>query len=28
VRLPLYPQIDEAKWRVIDRLKAHLDVIL
>jgi dTDP-4-amino-4,6-dideoxygalactose transaminase len=28
VRLPLFPKIGEAKWRVIDRLKFHLDAIL
>jgi dTDP-4-amino-4,6-dideoxygalactose transaminase len=28
VRLPLFPKIEEGKWRVIDRLKFHLDAIL
>jgi dTDP-4-amino-4,6-dideoxygalactose transaminase len=28
VRLPLFPKIDESKWRVIDRLTSHLDAIL
>jgi dTDP-4-amino-4,6-dideoxygalactose transaminase len=28
MRLPLFPKIDDGKWRVIDRLTAHLDAIL